>query len=794
MPVKYLPSKRLLLLFIMLFISSVTFAQDYQKINARIDSLAKKDLPKSALLEVDKLEQLARKESNAPMQIKAILYRIQFQSAVDENAMVAAINRVKTDVNKASFPVKPVLQSLLATLYQQYYHQNRWLFSQRTRLAGADTDFTKWDLQTINNEISHQFKLSLKEYKLEQNTPVTVLRGVLEGDTSNRYLRPTLYDLLIHRALDYFLAEEPALTKPRQPFILSDPRLFGDSRVFADLKIVTTDMASTFYHGIKYLQQATLFHLQKSDEAALADVDLKRLGFLYTHANVLAKDSLYLNALEKIETRFSSTPISADALVLQGKYYQDKDSLKTALGYYIKADKAWPESLGARNANGYIQQIQQKELSADLEDVNIPGKPLLALVNYRNIKTAHVTIYKIGSTQYDELVNIKPNNNQYNNGLIQTSYGVLNYLKKLKPVKVEDLTLPNPGDYRNHTTEFKIDPLQSGIYVLKVEDTVSNGLNTLQLTSFKVSRLSFVTRRNPENKIELMVMDRETGVPMPGVHVAINKNEHLVTNKNGICYTGLYNANNYSIKLNIGNDTLYTEHRYTRGLSTDDTSDRTILFTDRQIYRPGQTVYFKGLQIRTAGGRNKIEINKKLTVDITDNNNKKIVSIPFITNEFGTFSGVFIIPQNIPNGNVIISTDDGDKQISVEEYKRPSFSVEFMPVKSSYKPGDSVRLKGTVLAYSGYELSNARVAFHITREHQIIYQPHRYINYTSGSAEIAADTITTDSQGRFEIKFKAVADKETEQGERDYAFKINADVTEASGETRSANLQLTVAD
>ncbi|MDB5006869.1 MAG: hypothetical protein JWP45_1262, partial [Mucilaginibacter sp.] len=794
MPVKYFFSKKGLLLFVLLISCSLTFAQNYQKISARIDSLAKKGLPKSALLEVDQLEQLARKERNAPMQIKAILYRIQFQSAIDENAMVAAINRVKSDVNQASFPVKPVLQSLLATLYQQYYQENRWLFNQHTRLASTDTDFTKWDLQTINNEISRQFNLSLKDYKLEQNTSVTVLNGVLEGDTTTRYLRPTLYDLLVHRALDFYLAEETALTKPKQPFTLTDPRFFGDSRTFAELKIATTDTTSTFYQGIKYLQQATLFHLQKPNEAALADIDLRRFQFLYTHANVPAKDSLYLKALEEIETRFSSSAINADALVLHGKYYQDRDSLKTALSYYIKADKAWPGSLGARNANGYIKQIKQKELSANLEDVGVPGKPLLALLNYRNIKTARITIYKIWSTQYDELASIRQDKNQFNNGVIQASYGVLNYLKRLKPVKMEDLQLPNPGDYRSHSAEFKVDPLQPGVYVLMVEDTLTNDPTTLQLTSFKVSHLSFVTKRNSDGKIQLLVADRETGVPISGIKVTIDEDEPLVTDKNGICYTGLYNSNNYSVDLTTAHDTLYTEHRYTSRAATDDIVNRTILFTDRQIYRPGQAVYFKGLQIRTVKGRNNLETNKRITVEIADNNGKNIASIPFVTNEFGTFSGTFIIPQNILNGNVNISTDDGDKQISVEEYKRPSFSVGFNPVKNSYKPNDSVTLKGTVSAYSGYGISNARVAFHITRERQFVYRPHSYINYPTGSTEIATDTITTDNQGRFEIKFKAVADKETEQGERDYAFKISADVTDGSGETRSANLALTVAD
>ena len=788
---------KLLLILAFLFFGNEVFAQDYQTISSRIDSLANVGLPKSALVEVSKLDKLARKEKNAPMQIKAAIYRMTFQSYIEENSLVAIIDTLKSDIDRSGFPVRPILQSVLASMYYHYYQQNRWQFGQRTRLEKPGTDYTKWDLQTIIAETSRLYTISLHDENSLQNQSVAILDGILMGDKATRYLRPTLYDLLVQRALDFFLMDEPAIIKPKQPFVLNDPRLFGTSRTFAELPVKTSDTSSTFYSGIKYLQQAMLFHLQKEDEEAMADIDLKRLVFLHLHVTISAKDSLYLRSLERITVRYAAKPISADALVLLGRYYQEKDSLKTALSYFNSAADKYPQSLGGKNAASYINIIYQKQLSAVVEGVNAPNKPLLVSIGYHNVKTARMVIYKISATQYNQLAAIPSSSNRYNNGtIILPSDSVFGYLKKLKPVSDELLQLPDPHDYHNHNTEAKINPLQTGNYVLTIKDDASSDLFLTQLTAFKVSQLSFVARRDADDKLEVEVMDRETGAPMPGVNVNLGETEDKITDINGKCVSSFYIANPYSVKLTTATDTLYEGARTSPSVPNinSPTVSRTILFTDRQIYRPGQTIYFKGLYIQTQNRKNDLLPNKSLTVSVKDNNNKSIASIPVTTNEFGTFGGSFILPQNMLNGRVLITADHGSKNVSVEEYKRPAFQVEFLPVKNSYKPGDMVSLKGTVTAYSGYGISQAKVSYNITR--RALLKDYRlfskYNSLLSNNAEIVTDTIKTNDRGEFEIKFKATTDTGINEREVNYMFSVNADVTDGSGETRSANLALNV--
>jgi uncharacterized protein YfaS (alpha-2-macroglobulin family) len=788
--------KKVFLLAGMLLCCSLTFGQSYDVLNKRIDSLVKLNLPKSALVEVDKLEQLSRKDKNTAQQIRATIYRMKFVAAIEQNAMPLVIARLKQDIDKADYPVKPVLQSLLGGIYWTYHNQNRWSFAQRTHLEKPGNDITKWDLTTINIQMANLFNASLRDYKREQETPIDVLDGALMGDRALRYLRPTLYDLLVQRALDFFTQEEPELTRPKLPFNLNDPRLFGDSRTFVNLKITTTDTGSTFYRAIQYFQQATLFHLKQPYSEALADLDLHRLEFVNRTSQQFNKEALCFKALNNIATQFAGKPISADALVLIGKHYQDVDSLKQAHTYFTKAYNTFPKSNGGRSAAAAIKVLELPLLTAGVEDVNVPNKPLLGIVNYKMVKNARVIIYQVSTMQFNMLAKIKPDIERYPDGItIYPSDSVFNYLKQLNPVKNDVLQLPGTDDYHNHSAEFKINALPSGHYVLVVKDDTSENPVLKQLSTFKICQLAYVTRRNADNKVELRVLNRETGVPVPNVQVTIADVTQLTTDANGACvFNGGY-GNSFAVKLVKGTDTLYTPNRYVNQLpNQSQTYYNTVLFTDRQLYRPGQTVYFKGLQLENTDGKSKIVTKASLTVTVNDNNNKQITTMPQVTNDFGTFAGQFTLPQNILNGSVTIHTPNGTKWIRVEEYKRPSFAISFLPVKGSYKPNDMITLSGKVMAYSGFGLSKARVVYHITRR-VILKNYAQYSKYSqllSRSNQIVVDTIKTDDQGKFEIKFKALADAGVDLDNLNYQFNVSADVTDGSAETRSANASLIV--
>ena len=829
MPFKSTLSKVSVLVFfaICCWSSTSRAQQKYTSLQFKIDSLTDIGLPKSALNLVDKLETMARADNNAPQQIKAVIYRMTFQSYLQEDALVAIINRLKLDIVKAEYPVKPVLQSLLAQIYWNYYQQNRYRTTQRGKLQVLDTDFTKWDTQSIFSQTAKLYTLSLQNAAQAQQTPMGVLNGVLQGDSSTRYLRPTFYDLLLQRALTFFLSPESDMTKPKLPFSLNNPAFYGDSRSFAQLDLKTTDTASNFYKGLKYLQQATSFHLGQNNKEALANLDLQRLQFLHEEGYEFDNDSLYLAGLQKVAMQFSDKPISADALVLIGQFYQSQDSLVKARQVLMQAKIAFPNSKGGSNAAILLSQIEQKELSAMVEDVNVPNKPILGLIKYKNVSSAIIKIYKLSSTQLENFENLIPLpkvNNNISTGYIDSleirnrklRILQLEYLCNQIPIQSNLFNWNNLGDYKSHSFEFKINKLPLGNYILLLTDSSNKDNKKVDFVKFEVSNLAFNARINPGNNVEVRVMNRESGLPLSKVKLTIigdiqrfegaTFNGNFVkskiygaTDENGKFITdSLINWHNYDFLLTLHGDTLFKERHYIQGVvnraeDEEDPSDKTILFTDRQIYRPGQTVYFKGIQLQTFKGKSKIIVDTLMDVVLTDANNKEVSTLKLKTNQFGSFAGIIVLPKTTLNGEFTLSTKDGEINLQVEEYKRPTFKIEFLPIIETYKLNDSVTIKGKVNTFSGYGLSGARVAYRITRTQLYEYGHGRRFDYRlyNRSVEIKTDTVKTNANGEFLVKFKAIPGI-SNLGK--YNFQINADITDESGETHAGETSVAISN
>jgi hypothetical protein len=448
----------------------------------------------------------------------------------------------------------------------------------------------------------------------------------------------------------------------------------------------------------------------------------------------------------------------------------------------------------------------------------VPAKPILALISYKNLTSAKIAIYRLNEQQL----------NEYNEGYssfhsqMERSEFKLGFVKKLGAVQTKEFNWPDMKDYRSHSLEVRIDPLPPGNYVLVVKDAATDNEKLIELNAFKISRLATIGRGLPNGNIEIRVMDRETGVPLDKIKVHLKKrtysynsttrkNEWVEVEENGISNKdGLYQSkrflgnDNLEVKLVNSADTLTNAEKNFYGArdnsDDDEVKDKTLIFTDRQIYRPGQVIYFKGLQVQTISGKSKIVPDKNVEVKFLDVNNKQVSLLKAKTNEYGTFSGSFIIPQVMLNGNVTLSTDDGEIEVRVEEYKRPTFQVEFLPVKESYKLNDSVTVMGTVTAFSGYGLSQAKVAYHITRSQQFTFVNNNYgraiygarYNYNPEVTEIVADTTATDDQGNFKIKFKAIPRDPSDIKNTNYSYAITADVTDASGETHSSAASVNV--
>jgi hypothetical protein len=199
------------------------------------------------------------------------------------------------------------------------------------------------------------------------------------------------------------------------------------------------------------------------------------------------------------------------------KYEKERNNLTAAMQYAQKAVAAFPDSPGGHNAGILIKEISQKALTVTLENLNIPDEPILALLQYRNIKNANYKIYPLTEEQYKQYLDNK--NSGYNNQL-KTS-AILSLLKNLKSIHRTDISIPDPQDYASHSTEFKIASLTPGNYLLWMEDLQSADSSLIDYTGFKVTGLSYLTRAYPDGYVEIRVMNRKTGEPFKNVAVKI---------------------------------------------------------------------------------------------------------------------------------------------------------------------------------------------------------------------------------------------------------------------------------
>ncbi|HEY0177920.1 MAG TPA: hypothetical protein VGC08_16170 [Pedobacter sp.] len=352
----------------------------YKKEFLKIDSFARITQPRAALALINKLNSRARTEGNQAMLVKSTLYRMLFQSYLEEDALNKILIDLRKDIDLAKQPEKSILQSLLAETYCKYYDQHAYQLYKRTAVdANIGNDIKTWSVSKLTSETINVYMASLAERELLQNTRVDVLNGVLTGDTATRYLRPTLYDLLAHRALETFL----------------------DTRF--DLRDEDQQMG-LFYDSVQTIfGQLISYHTEHKNLAALADAELKQIKFNHQRHPVEDNEHVYLAALQSLAKKAVNTEIYADILYEEAAYEQyekyrpspDPEALIKAVSLAEQAIKTYPDSYGAKNAARLLKQIKNKTLDIELRSFNLPGKPVKIMFSYANIDSVYLKLYKI---------------------------------------------------------------------------------------------------------------------------------------------------------------------------------------------------------------------------------------------------------------------------------------------------------------------------------------------------------------------------------------------------------------
>jgi len=817
-----------ILMVIFTGIAFTTMAQtnnEYLKNWNKVIFQEEKGLTKSALAEVLNIYNLAVKDNNDAQQIKSCMYQIKYRNLTEEDSHESNIFFVDTLIEKAKSPAKNILQSMQAEMFWYYLQNNRWKFYDRTALKEEKSkDITTWSIDKIHSVITKLYKASLQNETLLKATKTTAFTPIIVKGENTGQLLPTLYDFLAHRALAYFKTDENQLTKPAYEFKITDPKAFAPAGEFVNVALKTKDTASLQHSAIILLQDVLKFHLNDAKPDALLDADLIRLNFVNQYATIEGKEKLYEMALKDIESRFADNPLSAQAMYLRaGIYYnrgqQFEANTKTENQYEIKrakelcdaAVKKFPKSEGGINCQNLIGNILQPSLNIETEKVNTINDPFRTLVNYKNVPKVYFRIVK---TSRDEIK--KFDRRDYEK--LWAAYVAL------KPVKNWSVTLPDLNDYQQHATEIKIDGLANGVYLIlaSIDENFSLSKNIIAKQVTYVSNISYIHNNNNE----YYVLHRDNGQPLPNSQVQVwetkynyqtsiqeeIKAEKYTTDKNGMFKMKVSkDYRNVLLQLKNNTDELFMDdnegYNTYNSYETPEAKPVTFLFTDRSIYRPGQTLYFKGIVVQNQkdAGKSAVVPGYSTTIILRNANYQKVADLKLTSNEFGSFNGTFKLPEGALNGqfNIFDSSNNATETFNVEEYKRPKFFTEIQKPKGTYRLNDSIKITGTAKAYAGNNIDGAKVKYRVVRNVRYpIWWEWGYISRGRGKSiygrtdqtEITNGEVVTDAKGEFKITFKALPDESVDKKSQPvFYYEVSADVTDINGETRSGSTSVAVA-
>ncbi len=792
----------------------------YQKEWKQVNELVIKQLPKSALEQVKKIYQLAKKQKQDAQVIKTLVYMTGLQAENTENAEAKSIADMEREIATSSEPAKSILNSLLAEMYWNYYQRQRWQFYNRTQTQKfKKEDISTWTADDFHKRIGELFLSSIKNATLLQQTELEPYDAIIiKGNV--RHLRPTLFDLLAHRALQYFKNDERDITRPAYAFEINDAAAFDPAANFIHHKFITKDSLSLDYKALLLYQQLISFHLNDAIPDALIDVDIERIEFANDKGVQENKKDLYFAALNQIVNQYQNLPAASQAWYLIARKYNDDGESYQPYGDTthrydkVKAKEICEKILaqkdsseGKINCYNLLHEINKKDLQFSVEKVNIPGQPFRVLIQYRNFSDLHLRLVKADEKLKNEIDN--HDDEKFWNKLIGAPV-----------LRGWDQGLPVTNDLQKHAAEIKIDALPPGDYVLLVsagkDFDIKNSL--LGATLFYVSDISYVN--NAQN---YFVVHRETGQPLANAAVQVWEQKYdYKTSKYNKEKTGSYktddkgffklerkkdqNSNNYNYLLEISynGERLFMndyQYDYYYNYNNENTSENisVYLFTDRSIYRPGQTLYFKGITIGNNPQQKQYAIKPayETMIYLRNANEQVIDSMKVATNDYGSFSGKFQLPQSGLNGqfNLFMKDDRGSTSVAVEEYKRPKFYVDYEKLKGTYKVNDTIKIRGLAKAYAGNNIDAATVKYRVVRQPRFIYDWlfWRWWQPPTKQLEIAHGEIKTGKGGKFEIEFTAIPDLTIPKiFDPVFDYRIYADVTDISGETRSAESTVSV--
>ena len=726
-------------------------AQTYDNLWKELEVLERKDLPKSVISEAMKIYDKAKAEQNVPQMMKAYLTAMQYRSLLTPDSLKVDMNGLEQWASQTgSMEDKAILYSILGEMTMP-----------------ADV---KKGLGYLQASLKDKDRLLL--------IPVEKLRPMVRvGEASKRYFRDNLYNLLARRAIQIMQQYRwQAAAKANQTNSL--PADMTDMDQFVTYQFVPVSDCDLTAAVMQTYQSLLKAYDTETEREGWLLTGIDALNYLYRNFSGNFSNDVCQQELRKWIHTYPAVKTVPEAYLALAQFLQYQNNQVERLRIVREGIAGYPRYEGINQLKNIEKEILNASLSLEIATA-YPGEQQSVKVNYKNLTGITLQLYKVNLPVTSAVLQNRTTH-------FESKYARLQ--------REEHFSLKPTTDYLNVDTTLTIQAPQAGIYFLKAVPDGKKGVS--DGTLMNVTALKTIYRPLPDGTLELVVVDAVSGQPVSEAEVTIytekgggySPQQTYQADKQGTLKLDFLNSNKYWYNahtaadnampiLNLWkNDYYYKESKRKEVLQ---------LFTDRSIYRPGQTVYVSGLAYEMEKDSTRVLADKKYTVSLYDANNNETGKVEVWTNGFGSFSGQFVLPSPCLTGYFSLRAADTSVSFKVEEYKRPTFDVTFEPVKVEYQVGDSIEVVGMAKTFAGAPVQNARVHYNISRSYAWFW---RFMG--RGSARWEGEAMT-DADGKFTVPVHFEIDSDRRESPLwYYTYNIQADVTDGAGETQQANLSL----
>ena len=779
----------------------------YSTLWQQVADMEKKSLPKSASDAVNTILKQAVKDKNSPQVIKALIHQGKYDLAIDTKNDTMMFHNLKQMLQSTKdVTEQSVLHSMLAELYLQYYNNDSWNIKQRTQLVDfVPEDMKEWTKNNFFDKVVTHATASLTPQAALEKAEVKTYAAVVNLGKDSREYYPSMFDFLALRALDILkqIDEDQDLSRSLTKAGIDKKSLFSPAKDFVQLSIMPDTTNYNLWVLKVYQQLLSSLQSRNLDESVVL-IELDKMNFLRRLTS--AHKQYAFDAIKALHNEWKDKDFSVEIVNEMIGFYEssnagrfrnedeqmkNKPETKELYNLLQTTIAAFPKYERINLLKNKLSNITQPTFTIDGDkSFTTMGEKKLNL-KFRNVKELRVKLYKVDAPLLAQ--------NRFNN---------IESLKDTRKTFVKEMLvlLRDKETYVFGEDSFLISINEPGAYKLEFE--ADNKLSEPRDADyyFSVTDLAAFARSTSDNSHEIYVVNRTTGKPEVNAKVNIYQQTNrsrdtkpvllktILVNNLGLAeftkstkeYTLFYHA-----ALDKDNGLPLTQFPYSYYERSEPSmgrkSETISIFTDRSLYRPGQIVHFKAIVAATIDNKHTATNNKTIEFVLRDANAQEVSKQTLTTNEFGSVGGEFVLPQGLLTGSFSIEADDATTHFQVEEYKRPTFEVNFDKIEKTYKFGEEVTLKGKAVSFSGIQLQNAEVNYTISRNKAWWWR------WGGGNAEHYEEGITTTNEdGNFDIKFTPQSTDENEDEPSIYTFTVEAIVTDLNGETQVATYPVTV--